>query len=1733
MLFELGQVTIDEQCIFYQCKSIYGDGGAVYAQIQEGASLTIKGGCQFIQCSSQLGGAILTYMNGNAQLTINECTFEECKSESRGGAIFVWFFEPLGSVSIGGACIFDRCISEGSGGAINAQIIQGYLTIDQACIFNECKSNQLIGGAIYAYINQGSQFSIESSCVFFKCISQIGGGAISAIIQNDSQLLINQACMFNQCASIQGEGGAILCDSIMNSQITIKGGCIFYKCKSYQEWNGGGGICCTAIQDSLIIISGCEFNQCESVESGGGIAAYVGDQYSTDIDTSQIIIKGGCKFIKCTTQKSGGGISSLIQSKCSLIINETCEFEQCSSSDAYSRGGALSISISQGGSLLIDDCKFNQCTSQLGGAIYGNIYNGSSVIIANACEFYKCISGRAAGAIEMYMERAEMIIKGACVFNQCECQNEYRGGAMEIMLFELGQLIIEEQCIFYQCKSIYGDGGGIYAQIQDGASLTIKGGCQFIQCSSQNSLEGGGAILTYMNGNAQLTINGCTFEECKSETNGGAIAVQFTQPVGSVLIDGACIFDRCTSENNGGAIEAFIRSDSILTINGQCIFTTCTAQQLGGGITADIVGENSQLIICDGVLFDNCSSYTGGGIFLFILAGAQLIFEGDCKFINCSANNGPGGGMFTWCYNESSSIRSLGELLFDNCSSFNSGGGTFISTSDKASIIINKMTCIDCKSYNGGGLNIQFNTNAHFTITGLASFTRCESSENGGGINFNIFGENTEIQLTGEMEFNNCIGGDYGGGMYMYSNNNSTIQITGHLSFDNCSCNDQGGGLFVSINNSSISFDNIIQFKDCKAQTGGGIYSNIVYSSLYIQNASFERCSSIQPGNGGGIALIQGISSIIQITNSSFIDCKTISNSSDQRYGWGGAIFIQTSIIAENLNETNFQLRDLVFTGCSAINSIGNNIHIQSIDTYATGEAIENGNLLSVNGTVDLYYNNSYLYDYMGIDESKVEDGTTIDNNIPLFSFHALKTCIQDNIPKGCTPLCTIDSNSTIELQDSCFCNQDSHPTNCRCPVDSSQLEGIPTEQCQCIDDDSRDKNLCKFQLKKVELIVNTSKANPLRFNFYGERFIQENIYAKIVELQNKTQEEIKYEKDNNKQYQDKYNTKKSNSIYIGNNGQNHNSNAIKQYRMFESLTSSKYLNPLYHNYPNIISNQEVLPRDEDGYIIWPPVNATKLPLIIDNVYIEQKQKASFQMNDATWLDSRKKWYGMLISADNKTFVGKDGNEDEAIRIDVFVEEGEQFVNFNKNQTSEPPADTDETDPGKSGRFQFPIWYILLVVVIVLIIVTLLIFWCVIFIFIYQNEQKHRREEMERIAHRSIEIQRLQFQQVLKKQQLREKQKLQQQLASRRQSTQSISKHRTLRRRTQKMDEKEAGLIILRALLWNRDYHAARPAFVLMRQQRNVVHELIETEKNYVSKLEAGIKYYLQPLQKLSKNKKIKVSQKQLKDIFINMEQILKFHKLFSYELQCVCYNWTVHSRVGQTFCKQAPFMKISVEYFQKKEQASKLLRELLKSDPKFNQIVEDISQQEEVNHEPLEQLLNRPVKRISEYNLLLQKMNESMFDWQPDSKHVHLASKMMEEIASFFNFCIHRLQWQKYFHRIRLVRPSRCFVSDIEVFQVDSNSYQRRFMILLSDVLLICKKKTFQQKYELMNVLNVQTLEYRLAGKMSDMEQLRKMRSEINQKIENQKELERKQQEEDEEQMKIINDTKLVLKMD
>ncbi|KAA6358906.1 MAG: hypothetical protein EZS28_045567, partial [Streblomastix strix] len=44
---------------------------------------------------------------------------------------------------------------------------------------------------------------------------------------------------------------------------------------------------------------------------------------------------------------------------------------------------------------------------------------------------------------------------------------------------------------------------------------------------------------------------------------------------------------------------------------------------------------------------------------------------------------------------------------------------------------------------------------------------------------------------------------------------------------------------------------------------------------------------------------------------------------------------------------------------------------------------------------------------------------------------------------------CNVSSSSTV-TKDSCTCSGSNHPTGCRCPSETTQLTGIPINQCEC-----------------------------------------------------------------------------------------------------------------------------------------------------------------------------------------------------------------------------------------------------------------------------------------------------------------------------------------------------------------------------------------------------------------------------------------------------------------------------------------------------------------------------------------------------------------------------------------------------------------------------------------------------------------------------------------------------------
>ncbi|KAA6376709.1 MAG: hypothetical protein EZS28_027764, partial [Streblomastix strix] len=341
-------------------------------------------------------------------------------------------------------------------------------------------------------------------------------------------------------------------------------------------------------------------------------------------------------------------------------------------------------------------------------------------------------------------------------------------------------------------------------------------------------------------GTDEYIVRTCTFTNCLNGaiyvalSNGGKASVINTQITG------------CQKNGDGGAIEAFIQSGGILTIDAQCRFTECTAQDSGGGISADITGENSKLIIGDGVLFDTCSCSRYNSSFisaqshqLFNLLDPQLMSGNDYAIKTdmqdtADITSNYGGGLFA--QNQNGGIMTIIGIPFIQCISYmfpytvssfgtGDGGGLYAVVGSLSNILtLIDLTFTNCNASGlGGGLYIQSTYGASAYLTRNFEFINCTSNQ-GGGIYVN---SNSFISLLDvEMNIFNCSAKYTGGGMQL-SAGQGEINVTGVINITDCNItgNDgQGSGGCISLNyppfsNSQFLIDGNINIKNCNPNT--------------------------------------------------------------------------------------------------------------------------------------------------------------------------------------------------------------------------------------------------------------------------------------------------------------------------------------------------------------------------------------------------------------------------------------------------------------------------------------------------------------------------------------------------------------------------------------------------------------------------------------------------------------------------------------------------------------------------------------------------------------------------------------------------------------------------------------------------------------------------------------------------------------------------------------------------
>ncbi|KAA6387624.1 MAG: hypothetical protein EZS28_016851 [Streblomastix strix] len=609
-----------------------------------------------------------------------------------------------------------------------------------------------------------------------------------------------------------------------------------------------------------------------------------------------------------------------------------------------------------------------------------------------------------------------------------------------------------------------------------------------------------------------LEIISCNFIGCNATSNGGALYLQISSQTESTLRN--LSFNKCESQSFGGAIYTTLESGGKLIIAESCIFIDCLTRsnssinEGGGGIFASISGENSQLTIEDSITFENCSGRYGGGIYLNISSLSKFSMTGSQLFKDCSSIS-RGGGCYINTLQSNYNIQLLGRMKFEGCTSNSYTGGGFITSQYAGQITINEMSFSNCSSYSqGGGLHCNIRAGTQMTITGKILFDKCHKSGTGGGQYLSISGAETKISFSDGIEYNQC-NASSGGGLYAAILNNAIVQIN-NVSFRKCSSSGDGGGLCATIQSGGqLILNKSCEFYQCEAnENGGGIY---IY--IYIK----EQCSFI-------------------IRDALIHDCKALNNT-DQYFlysysGFGGGLFIEST--GDYVPSTNL------------IDLHGMKIYNNTADKYGQSLYVAMPQVAEwcQYGILGEYVKGNYSDTY-----SDQKDLVGIPMDFSAFIFAT--------------------SEEIIELQK---------------PLELWwRILGI---------------------LKSAQVTVNVSNPNgKLIFHIEGQRMIPKYLNVKIFELRDKTQEEM-YQKIHNYENEIIYPPEDGSSSAISIEGEIPND----QIATF-GMNDGSWLNYKQKIYAVLISNDRKIFTGKDGQTIEDNENAVvQLEAIIEEEQKEGKE---------------------------------------------------------------------------------------------------------------------------------------------------------------------------------------------------------------------------------------------------------------------------------------------------------------------------------------------------------------------------------------------------------------------------------------------------------------------------------------------------------------------------------------------
>ena len=405
LLIDRSAVEVQD-CVFEGCTAV-GNGGAI-ASISETILPPIVRGCRFVGNTAGLSGGGIDADGG---LDLYDCVFENDTAGFYGGGVR-FSGDPGGksNYSIILGCDFSRCESRFGGGVFGFEsnlrlfdsdffrciagdaaamsgwgggigVVRGSILMEGGMI-GACEAGEASGG-----LDVDDSVAVITGVEFSGCTSWEFGGAVYGFGPNAS--LDFDDCSFDGNVAASGEGGAIRCDSSVESLLLTRctfddnlafesGFCInapnivtAIDCDFNAQQASGAPVHHVALSG---IFSGSRFENCRFVDAEA--PDFASSFRATDIGQIEFI---DCDFLRNRTIDVGGGLDtegtvyisasneddSLISfTGCQFIDNRICcAFEENNSG----RGGGLRVT---GRRVTLEDCIFDFNRSAYGGSVY-------------------------------------------------------------------------------------------------------------------------------------------------------------------------------------------------------------------------------------------------------------------------------------------------------------------------------------------------------------------------------------------------------------------------------------------------------------------------------------------------------------------------------------------------------------------------------------------------------------------------------------------------------------------------------------------------------------------------------------------------------------------------------------------------------------------------------------------------------------------------------------------------------------------------------------------------------------------------------------------------------------------------------------------------------------------------------------------------------------------------------------------------------------------------------------------------------------------------------------------------------------------------------------------------------------------------------------------------------------------------------------------------------------------